>query len=347
MTILLSLTYRATVVALITIVLISLLYPQTEVQAREGDDWVLVDRFNAQEKLAKAGNAEAMYEVARMYELGRGTETNLNKAIEWYERAIAKGQNNARAHLGVMYFEGNGVKQDLKRAVDLLVPAAEKGNPTAEYYLGHMYETGEGMHRNLNQAIAWYKKATTSGNYLAVARLKSLEAQDNNLSQLREEPAEKAMRANPPLRPVQIATDSPAKVLQQAIMDAKWERNGRPASFLPSVNTTCKDSQKIVRCQSGEEQRNTGDTIITYVTEATISGFTNRDQFVVSYSNNVHKVQAVERPGLDGENQTRKKPNIKLGKQSVVHKLHCELQSVNELFCVKDNNVSLTYTRRK
>ena len=340
---------RTTFLALLALIS-TVLFHSADSLARNGDDWVLVDRFNAQEKLAQAGNPDAMYEIGRMYERGRGTEPDMQKAIQWYERALAKGQNDARAHLGVLYFEGSGVKRDLKRAVSLIQPAAEKGNPTAQYYLGHMYESGEGLRRDLDQAIHWYKKAAASGHYLAVARLKALEAQEN-ASPLREETTvRKPTRANPPPRPVRSAQiDSPAKVLLQAVLDAKWERRGRPAGFLPSSNSTCREqSRATIVCQSGEEQRNTGDAIITYVTEATLAGFNNNDQFTVNYYNNVHKVVPVARPSLDGDTPAPKvAPNIKLGKQSVVHKLRCELQSVDTLFCVKDNNVNLTYTRVK
>lgn len=324
--------------AILLFVATALFYPVPSL-ARNGDDWVLVKRFQAQQKQAQAGNAAAMYEVGRMYELGRGTEPNMTKAIQWYERALQKGQNNARAHLGVMYFDGSGVKRNLKRAVSLLEPAARAGSPTAQYYLGRMYERGEGLRRDPNQASYWYKKAADSGYYMAVARLKELE------SNLTSRP--RPQTATRPSRPVQ--NESPATILLQTVMNAKWQRNGRPSGFLPSANSTCKrNSTRVVTCQSGEQQRNTGDAIITYVTEATLYGFNNADQFEVKYANNVHKVQPVARPSIDGETPVvRAPPNIKLGRQSLVHKLLCEMQTVDKLVCVKDNNMTDTYSRAK
>lgn len=314
--------------------------------ARNGDDWVLVERFQSQQKLAQAGDAAAMYEVGRMYELGRGTEPDMKKAVQWYERALNKGQNNARAHLGVLYYEGTGVNRDLKKAVGLLQPAAQAGNPTAQFYLGRMYEQGEGLRHDPNQAMYWYKQAANGGNYLAVARLKALE--NAQVSSPASYAKAETVQNKPRPRPA-VQMDSPAKVLQQTVMNAKWERNGRPTGFLPSANSTCSTkSGQTITCQSGEQQRNTGDAIITYATEATLSGFNNADQFEVRYFNNVHKVQAVARPSLDDETPApRAAPNIKLGKQSVIHKLRCELQSVDTLICVKDNNMTDTYTRVK
>ena len=306
-------------------------------QARNGDDWVLVERFQSQMKLAQAGNASAMFEVGRMYELGRGTEPSIQKAIQWYEHATQKGQNNARAQLGVIYFEGSSVKRDLNKAARLLDAAAKAGSATAQFYLGQMYERGEGMPQNLNLAMRWYKKAADNGHYLAVARLKTLEHTQTSSRQ--------TSTAAAPVR----RSESPATVLLKTVMNTKWQRNGRPTGFLPSANSTCAEKpHQVVTCQSGEQQRNVGDAIITYVTEATLSGFTNSDQFLVRYYNNVHKVQPVSRPSLDDEDTTpRAPPNIKLGKQSMVHKVRCELQSIDKLVCVKDNNRTDTYTRVK
>lgn len=338
---------HATFLALIALVCILCLHPAVSL-ARNGDDWVLVERFQSQEKLAKAGDASAMYEIARMYELGRGTEPDMTKAVQWYEQAFNKGQNNARAHLGVLYFEGSGVTRDIKKAISLLQPAAQAGNPTAQYYLGHMYEQGVGLRHDINQAIFWFKKAANSGHYLAVARLKALENVQSS-SPPSSQIALKTQRPNPPARPIKAAQiDSPAQVLQQTVMNAKWQRDGRPTGFLPSANATCSQKSGHITCRSGEQKRNTGDAIITYVTEATLTGFNNADQFEVNYYNNVRKVQPVARPSLDDEAPViRKPPNIPLGKQSVVHKLRCEMQTVDRLVCVKDNNSTQTYTRVK
>jgi len=321
----------------LTLVTCYALFSASTCQARNGDDYVLVERFQSQQKLAQAGNASAMYEVGRMYELGRGTQPSIDKAIQWYERALHKGQNNAGAQLGVIYFEGNSVKRDLHKAFKLLDAAAKGGSATAQFYLGQMYEQGEGVQRNLNLSKHWYQKASDNGNYRAVARLKTLEHAPASSRQA----AAPAIRSNP--------SDSPAAILLQTVLNTKWQRNGRPTGFLPSANTKCSQkANRTVSCQSGEQKRNTGDAIIVYVTEATLSGFGNSDQFVVNYYNNVHKIQPVARPGLDGETTTpRPPPNIKLGKQSMIHKLRCELQSVDRLVCVKDNSSTDTYTRAK
>lgn len=310
-------------------------------QARNGDDWVLVQRFQAQLKQAQSGDPSAMFEVARMYERGRGTKPSMSQAIHWYQRAIAKGQNNALAQLGVIFFDGKGVKQDRRKALSLLKPAAEKGNATAQYYLGRMYEQGQGLRRDLDQAKYWYRLAAKNGYYLAIDRLKVLKHTEANPSRTQAATARAPRNAS--------KVDSPAQVLLRTIMKAKWVHNGRASSFLPSASTKChRKNNQLITCKSGEQQRNIGDAIISYTSDATLSGFTNADAFQVAYVNTVTKVKPVAKPGVDGQTTTpRRPPNIPIGKQSVTHKLRCELHSINKLVCVKDNNVTDVYTRAK
>lgn len=347
--------FNPTVTRVLLLLLCATVCLPSPVSARDGDDWVLVERFKDQEKKAKQGDANAMYEIGRMYERGRGIEQDLPKAVAWYERAISKDQNDARAHLGVMYFEGIGVKRDLKKAGDMILPAAKGGNPTAQFYLARMYEQGEGVNRDINQAMLWYKKAADGGHYQAVARLKALnntKLDSAPVSQLAETPEvntpPRAVAPTPkPAKTQQI--ESPARALLHAVLNTKWERNGKAPAFIPSANSTCTEKPKqVINCLSGQEQRNTGDALITYITEATLFDFNNKDQFHVEYSNTVLKVEKIERPSLTDEpTAARAAPMVKLGKQSNVHKLRCEMESVDKLVCVKNNSTTQNFTRVK
>lgn len=305
--------------------------------ARNGDDWVLVQRFQSQLKKAQTGDANAMYEVARMYERGRGTEPDIHQAMRWFEQAANKGQNDARAQLGVLYLDGEGVKRDTHKALELLKPAAEKGNATAQYNLGQMYEHGEGVRHDLNQARYWYKLAAGNGFYLAVNRLKSLERVQTNTE-----------RAKKHSRPA--SSDSPAQILMRTVLQAKWQHAGRPSGFLPSTITRCRLSKNghSVSCKSGAQERKSYDAVIDYSTEATLSAFNNADVFKVHYVNTVLKVKPIVRRQVTGDNSSpHRPPNIPLGKQTVTHQLRCELKSVDQLTCTKDNNVVETYIRAK
>ena len=55
---------------------LAILVFSAENHADGGEDWVLVKRFEEQLNKAKSGDSDAMYEVGRMYERGRGVSEN-------------------------------------------------------------------------------------------------------------------------------------------------------------------------------------------------------------------------------------------------------------------------------
>jgi hypothetical protein len=50
-------------------------------------------------KAAEQGNALAQHNLGLCYKYGRGTEKDIDKAIEWITKAAEKGNEKARASL--------------------------------------------------------------------------------------------------------------------------------------------------------------------------------------------------------------------------------------------------------
>lgn len=69
--------------------IVLLLLSASHVSIASEDMWESV--FVFQEKMAGYGNPEAQYKLGEMYEEGRGTEQNFDKALEWYQKAAAQG----------------------------------------------------------------------------------------------------------------------------------------------------------------------------------------------------------------------------------------------------------------
>lgn len=68
-------------------------------------------------RLAKAGNATAMYYIGLAYLDGRGTEQNENEAIKWFRYAAKNGEPRAKAKIGDFYFNNENIlKNDYKEA---------------------------------------------------------------------------------------------------------------------------------------------------------------------------------------------------------------------------------------
>jgi TPR repeat protein len=140
-------------------------------------DWMLEERFKSVQQQALDGKIQAMYELGRMYERGRGTAVNFSQAAEWYQKASTAGNVAAKAQLGILYFEGRGVPQNHQQAYRLLNEAAKADIPAAQYQLGLMYEWGTVVPQNKRQAMKWYEKARQGGDYRAKDKLAQLRSQ--------------------------------------------------------------------------------------------------------------------------------------------------------------------------
>ena len=61
--------------------------------------------------LADRGDADAQYNIAQAYFLGRGVPQNMNLAEQWYERAARQGHEEAQANYGLLLFQ-NGRRRE-------------------------------------------------------------------------------------------------------------------------------------------------------------------------------------------------------------------------------------------
>ncbi len=313
------------------------------------DDWVLEKRFQEQMTQANNGDTQAMFEVGRMYERGRGIDEDVDAAIAWYQKASIGGSNLAHARLGMIYFSGQGARQDYKKAQTHLSVAAKHNIPAAQYYLGIMYEKGYAVKQDYSAALALYKKSAAGGYYQASARIAKVQK------------ASKAKSARLPSPPTPTSrTSSSAKKLAsslvKSIMQGDWQRNGQPAGYLPSTGTKCKKiGTKNYKCRSEILSRKSNDTLITYVTMATLTGFSNKDQFNVTYRYNILRLQK------DGPQETQEQDDddgdyaaapqqqygtLRLGAQKTKHKLNCTLKEQRIVECIKNRTLKLEFNDR-
>ena len=65
---------------------------------------------------ANAGDANAQFNLARMYDTGRGVPQDDAQAMTWYRKAADQGDPDAQYNLGVMHDTGQGVPQDYVEA---------------------------------------------------------------------------------------------------------------------------------------------------------------------------------------------------------------------------------------
>jgi hypothetical protein len=104
-------------------------------------------------RAAECGDADAMFNLFRCYDEGRGTRADEGLAMTLLRRAADLNQVQALITLGQYYFDGDRVPRSVVRAIDLLEAARTKGESTrAAMELARRFEQGRGVPRDTRRA---------------------------------------------------------------------------------------------------------------------------------------------------------------------------------------------------
>lgn len=103
--------------------------------------------------------SDAYYDLGLMYRLGQGVKTDMNKAIDLYQKGILAGDRRAMNNLGIIYYRGiNGVPVDYERALQLFEMGDSRGMVDSTYCLGEMYFEGNGVKQDYKKAFSYFEK---------------------------------------------------------------------------------------------------------------------------------------------------------------------------------------------
>jgi hypothetical protein len=121
---------------------------------------------------AAAGDADAMFNLAQAYRLGRGVSQDVARAEELYAKAAAKGHIEAADTYGLMLF------QDGRReaALPYIEAAAGRGDPRSEYLLGVATFNGDSVAKDWVKGYALVSLANAQGLPQATAALAQMDA---------------------------------------------------------------------------------------------------------------------------------------------------------------------------
>ncbi|WP_293955997.1 MULTISPECIES: tetratricopeptide repeat protein [unclassified Sphingobacterium] len=98
--------------------------------------------FAAFETGASMQDLNSIYELARCYRGGIGTEINLDRMIDLYQQAAERNHVQALTDLALCYEYGYGLSKDAFKAQEYIKKAADLGFPYAIYVMGRYYLTG-------------------------------------------------------------------------------------------------------------------------------------------------------------------------------------------------------------
>ena len=111
-------------------------------------------------RLANAGQHEGMYRLATYYCKGQmGLQQDIAEGVKWYHRAIEAGSGKAACSLGMCYLQGDGVDLDVEKALEYCQRAVELGFEPAYSSVGYiLMERGE-----IEEGMLNFRKAAMCG----------------------------------------------------------------------------------------------------------------------------------------------------------------------------------------
>jgi len=98
---------------------------------------------------AEQGNAEAQYNLGKIYLDGDNIEKDATKAVEWFKKSAEQGNLKAQNSLSVFYLRGEVVEKDIVKAFNMMRNATRYG---------------ERVPQGIREAIASFKEAAARGD---------------------------------------------------------------------------------------------------------------------------------------------------------------------------------------
>lgn len=121
---------------------------------------------------AAAGSVSAMAAYARAFENGQGgLRKNEETASDWYKRAADQNYPPAMHALANMYRDGRGVAKNMQRAMQLYDGARARGLIASAYNLAWLLDVADGVDRNSRQAAQYFMDSLESREARFVAAL--------------------------------------------------------------------------------------------------------------------------------------------------------------------------------
>jgi cell division protein FtsN len=108
---------------------------------------------------AVRGDADAQFNLAQAYKLGRGVPQDLTKAEALFAQAAARGHLQAADNYGLLLFQ----RGERAKALPFISAAAERGDPRAQYLLGIAHFNGDIVPKDWVRAYALVSLAQQAG----------------------------------------------------------------------------------------------------------------------------------------------------------------------------------------
>lgn len=164
---------------------------------------------------ALKGDPDAQFNMGQAYKTGRGVQTDLNIALEWYKKAAAQGHLKATDSYGhLLHYQGK-----VAEALPILQASSDRGDPRARYLLATELFNGTHIAKDWVSAYALMSLASSAGMTPAS---ESLAQMDKYI----------------PLEQRQAASVLAGNLEQSATRNAAQQADAFPINTQPPVKTT-------------------------------------------------------------------------------------------------------------
>ena len=120
---------------------------------------------------ADAGDADAQFNLAQAYKLGRGVPQDLVQAEKWYKSAADQGHLQANDNYGLILFQNNRREE----ALPYLQASSDRGEPRAQYVLGTGHFNGDFVEKDWIKAYALMTRASAQALPQATSNLAQMD----------------------------------------------------------------------------------------------------------------------------------------------------------------------------
>ena len=143
-------------------------------QRGRGTDKDMDKALEYYQRAAEAGSDYCAATLGNLYRQTYDIEKNIAKSIEWYTKACEMGNKPAGISLASIYLYGadqNGTEKNPEKAAAILQVLAEKGYVPAQTQLADLFMSGEGVPWDSAKAFEWYLKAAAQDDAYAQCEL--------------------------------------------------------------------------------------------------------------------------------------------------------------------------------
>ena len=266
--------------------------------------------FEENLKRAEAGDANSQFVVAHRYEIGVGTEKNVEKAFDWYSKAAKNGHPLAQFKLVARDEEaGKEARARLE---------SEQARKTEQ----RSRDETEARSKALQAEAARKRKATEA------ARLAAVEIKPVAVSQTKTE----------------AVSETPVNAMD-VVLGSLWQHNQTSAEILPSPNTSClRNAVAEITCFTGESQQTVGTSRLSYTMKSILTRFAKDGSFHIQY---VYNVTGLDKAEPNAATAARSLSDIKpiMGWQEPGYTATCRVGSIRNIQCTTDRKVVLQFSK--